>query len=68
MCLWAFFHFIRPKVDIEKATGVPGPGLNFVGKGRLGSKEVEVMVHKRKEVKPGWNGQMGGVGFSGVRG
>lgn len=54
-CGLFFQHLIRPEVDIEKATGVSDPGLNFVGQGRL----------ERKEVKPGWNGQVGGVGFSG---
>lgn len=65
MWLWAFFqHLIRAEIDIEKAPGVADPGLSFVGQGRLESKEVEVVVHERKEVKPGWNGQVGGVGFS----
>ncbi|ELK25577.1 hypothetical protein MDA_GLEAN10017066 [Myotis davidii] len=58
--LW--FAQQRPEIDIEKATGVADPGLSFVGQGRLESKEVEVVVHKRKEVEPGWNGQMGGPG------
>lgn len=63
MWLWAFFqHLFRPEIDIEKATGVADPGLSFVGRGRLESKEVEVVVCKRKEMKPGWNGQREGWG------
>lgn len=44
--MWAFSqHLIRPEKDVEA-----DPGLSFVGQGRLESKQVEVVVQKRKEV------------------